>query len=452
MGHRYRRARTLQRRAGGVARSLADMQGIQGMPDRGALEVVLAAMSDGVVVYDCDGHIVSVNAAMNRLLGVNVASASAAPPPGGNASEAPAQTTDGSHVVAELIRQMGIPLGGSPDAALEKTVDTPFSVRMPNGREHWLSVTRSPIQDASGGICGTIAVFRDATYLQHLMREYTEAQADARTLRETVQHLEEFLAVAAHDLRSPLAVALGNLQLTQRRFTRQRAQLDSLYPEFTRPFEAIRKGLGESLRGVQQLAQSMAVLLDVARAGAGRLDLKRQQCDLVDLVHRQVHSQRIAAMRRDIRLALLTEHPVMVNVDAVRVGEVVANYVTNALKYSAEERPVEVEVSMRDDTARVAVRDGGPGLSPREQERVWERYYRVPGVESISDNNEDSGLGLGLHICKQIVEKHGGAVGVDSMKGAGSTFWFTLPLAPEAMSEVPVGVAPGRGEQDLALD
>lgn len=441
MGRGHRRARMTQRRAGGAARSLADMPGSQRMSDREALEAVLAAMSDGVVVYDGDGHVVSVNAAMNRLLGVDVASASAASPPGGEASEALAHTTDASYVLAELIRQMGIPPGGSPDAAPEKIVDTPIPVRMPNGRERWLSVTRNQLRDGSGGICGTVAVFRDATDHHHLVRGYTEAWADATALRETVQHLEEFLAVAAHDLRSPLAVAMGHLQLTQRRFTRQRGQLDSLYPEFTSPFEAIRKGLSESLRGVQQLAQSVAVLLDVAKASAGRLELKRQRCDLVELVHRQVHSQRIAAVHRDIRLALLTDLPMMVNVDAVRVGEVVANYMTNALKYSAEERPVEVEVSMRDDVARVAVRDGGPGLSPREQERVWERYYRVPGVEPISDNSEGSGLGLGLHICKKIVEKHGGAVGVESMLGAGSTFWFTLPLASETTSEVPVAVA-----------
>lgn len=447
MGHRHMRARMYQQRASKVTRSLEDMQGLQCMSDRQALEAIFATMSDGVVVYDRDGHVVCMNAVMNRLLGVNDGASSAELSSNTSTSGALLHfATDGS-LLTDVISQMGKRSESLPVTTLENTAAMPFRIHMPGGQERWLSVTMRPLLDASEEVFGTIAVFRDETEHQHMMRERSEALADVASLRETVQRMEEFLAVAAHDLRSPLTVALGNLQLTQRRFARQRARVNLLYPEFTSPFEVIGKGLREATRGVQQLVRSAAVLLDVARASAGRFELKLQRFDLVDLVCKQVQSQRLVVAHRVIHLGLHSDQPVMVNADEMRVGEVIANYMSNALKYSATELPVEVEVSMRDNAARVEVRDSGLGLPLMEQERVWEMYYRVPGVEPISDNSEGVGLGLGLHICKRIIEQHGGAVGVDSIMGAGSTFWFTLPLSPETECEVPSAVIARRDER-----
>jgi signal transduction histidine kinase len=108
---------------------------------------------------------------------------------------------------------------------------------------------------------------------------------------------------------------------------------------------------------------------------------------------------------------------------------VVTNYLTNALKYSAEEKPVFVRVGAHGaGAARVSVRDEGPGLPAEERVRVWERFHRAPGIALL--NGSGIGLGLGLHICKSFIERQGGQVGVESGEGAGSTFWFTLALAP----------------------
>jgi signal transduction histidine kinase len=157
------------------------------------------------------------------------------------------------------------------------------------------------------------------------------------------------------------------------------------------------------------------------------LELRRAPCDLEEVVREQVAALRVANPLRVVRLDTATEGRVQVEVDADRIGQVVANYVSNALKYSPEDRLVTVRVAVEGGWARVAVVDRGPGLPAHEQERVWGRYYRAEGVRVQSGSAV--GLGLGLHICKIIVEGHGGQVGIASRVGQGSTFWFTLPLA-----------------------
>ena len=105
------------------------------------------------------------------------------------------------------------------------------------------------------------------------------------------------------------------------------------------------------------------------------------------------------------------------------------NYLTNALKYSAEDQPIVVRVWADGMEARVSVRDRGLGLPSDEHERIWQPFYRIQGEQAWSQVAE--GLGLGLYISKTVVESHGGQVGVVSTRGVGSTFWFTLPLNPE---------------------
>ncbi len=164
----------------------------------------------------------------------------------------------------------------------------------------------------------------------------------------------------------------------------------------------------------------------MSRIGSNHLEVRFQECDLAALVRECVEEQRRAWTARTITLNL-PDGPVPVRADADRIAQVVTNYVTNALKYSAEDRPVAVRVDADDATARVSVRDQGPRLSPAQQKHIWDRFHRVPGVEV--QNGSGVGLGLGLYISRSLVQRQGGQVGVDSTPGAGSTFWFTLPRA-----------------------
>jgi signal transduction histidine kinase len=113
-------------------------------------------------------------------------------------------------------------------------------------------------------------------------------------------------------------------------------------------------------------------------------------------------------------------------IDAERISQVISNYVINALKYAPEDQPIEVRLEQKGERALFSVRDRGPGLSPSEQEKIWERFQRVEGIKR--QRGFAVGMGLGLYISRAIIEQHQGEVGVESVKGEGSTFWFTLPL------------------------
>ena len=194
--------------------------------------------------------------------------------------------------------------------------------------------------------------------------------------------------------------------------------------------------LEEAGKSAARLTRLLTLLFDTAAARADKLELHRAPVDLAALVREQVAAQRVAAPDRTIDLQTPADGaPVPVEVDADRIGQVITNYLTNALKYSPADRPVHVSVAVRVEggegqarVARVAVRDRGPGIPEAERGRVWELFHRAPGVEA-QDRARGGSLGLGLYICKAIVEAHGGRVGVASTVGEGSTFWFTLPLA-----------------------
>jgi signal transduction histidine kinase/PAS domain-containing protein len=271
---------------------------------------------------------------------------------------------------------------------------------------------------------------------ERLLRERTQAQATELALRQTQAQMEAFVATAAHDLRSPLAAAVGFLELAQRQTERLAAAVREEYPLLTPRVEGVRARLDDAAEGTQRLTRLLNVLFDTAALRTGKLELHRAPCDLVALLRGQVAALRVAGPERAIRLhlpAAASEEPIVVEADADRIGQVVTNYVTNALKYSSPDQPIDVSVEehgSRVHVARVVVRDQGPGIPKAEQARVWEPFHRAPGVTVQGGTQGQNGsLGLGLHICKAIVEAHGGRVGVESTVGEGSTFWFTLPLS-----------------------
>ncbi len=295
-----------------------------------------------------------------------------------------------------------------------------------DNRDLELNTSATPRKDREGRSVGTVQVARELVWRKRLEREREEARAHELALQETAQHMDEFLATASHDLRSPLTVALTATDLAIARFNRLASTVTARAPNLTGEVDAVRSCLEEASRSVDRLSRLATVLFDTSQVRAAKLELHRLPCELSALVREQVEALRLANSSRAIHLEAPADEPLLVLADADRIGQVVTNYLTNALKYSPPKQPIRVRATAEGRMARVAVRDHGPGLPAHEQEHIWQRFYRAKSVRVQS--GWSGGLGLGLHICKAIVEQHGGQVGVKSAIGHGSTFWFTLPL------------------------
>ena len=262
---------------------------------------------------------------------------------------------------------------------------------------------------------------------ERLLYERAKAQANELALREANRRMDVFLGIAGHELRTPLTAISGNIQLALRQVKKSIDEDGTYAGDLAGKLELIHTLLDRAERQVRLQNRLVGDLLDISRIQANKIAMQLEPCDLMAIVRDAVQDQCLLVPTRSIRLHMPAEATIPVVADADRIGQVITNYLTNALKYSAAERPVEVFLAIEGQMARVSVRDEGPGLSPTEQQAIWERFYQVESIKV--QNGSGVGLGLGLHICQTIIEQHQGQVGVQSSPGEGSTFWFTLPLA-----------------------
>jgi PAS domain S-box-containing protein len=246
--------------------------------------------------------------------------------------------------------------------------------------------------------------------------------------KELERRKDEFIHIISHELRTPLAAMHGNIQLAQMRLQRALRQEATIPPAMAKLLHDVELLLNRAMHQTRVEDRLIGDLLDVARIQSNKLELNISLCDLAKIVSGTVEDTRQIAQGREIVLEIQQE-PVLVMADADRIAQVVNNYLTNALKYSPPDRPIQVRLVVDGKQGQVSVQDYGPGLPREVQERIWERFYQAPNVPVQS--GPGIGLGLGLSICQALITRHNGQVGLQSVPGEGATFWFTLPLALE---------------------
>jgi len=300
-------------------------------------------------------------------------------------------------------------------------------IRRADGVYHTFLVRAAPTHDTEGHVQEWVGFCTDITESSQMTRRTEEARANALALREANRRMDEFLGIASHELKTPLTGLRMGIQLAERRLHRSLDDVGSSVSDLAAQIKGLERLLTRTEYQASLLGRLVDDLLNVSRIQAGKLELRPTLVNLATIVRDTVQAERLLVPSRTINVQALPAQPVQVMADADGIGEVITNYLTNALKYSQEERPVEVGLEVEGQHARVWMRDQGPGLRPAEQARIWERFQRAPGIEVQSGSGV--GLGLGLYISKNIVERLNGRVGVQSAPGKGSTFWFTLPLA-----------------------
>ena len=335
----------------------------------GRLAAVFSALSDGVLVTDQQARVSAANPAAHRLLRqtplIGCALAELLPP-----GRAELVQRNGDHIVRRW--------------------------RMP-AEEHEvvLEVVTTQTLDETGDAMGAIHTIRDVT-----------AQAQLLRLKE------EFLFAVAHELRTPVAGMTASLDLLHRDAT-------------TMSPRELRAMLGTLRRSALRLEALVENLLDIGSIQAGTFEVRAA----------------VANLRRCVKDALLLTEPLTtakeqrVNVhvargcervlaDPRRTTQVVANLVANASKYAPAKSAIHIEVEPLDGFVRLAVRDEGPGIAAAERARVFDRFYR-----SRIARDETTGIGLGLAICRAIVEAQGGAIGIADAPERGAIVHFTIPRA-----------------------
>jgi signal transduction histidine kinase len=241
-----------------------------------------------------------------------------------------------------------------------------------------------------------------------------ESHLELTRMREELAQLrlkDDFVAIASHELATPLtALNLG--------FELARARLEKVGPAET-------SALARVERAIRRIGALVDELMRVSLMQQGELPLSTERCDLGPLC-RQAAEDQESVTRRTITLELHDE-PVEVDVDPDAIAHVVSHLIANAVKFSTGDRPVVLTLFRSGGEAVVAIHDEGPGIPADEIPRVFERFHRVPDIEVQSGSR--IGLGLGLYVCKAIVERHHGRIWVESTVGQGSTLFFALPLA-----------------------
>ncbi|HVZ71988.1 MAG TPA: HAMP domain-containing sensor histidine kinase [Polyangia bacterium] len=216
------------------------------------------------------------------------------------------------------------------------------------------------------------------------------------------------LGTAAHEIKNALGPLAMTLQLAERR---------ALEGELVAP-----QDLAFARAQVRRLSRLVNDLLDVTLVDTERLPLRAHPANLAATVEEAIDVFERGNVRQVARA--LPSSPVSLTFDAERVLQVLLNLLENAAKYAPLPAPIAVSLTRTSGAARVEVRDGGPGLTPDDQRRVFDRFTRAREVD-----DDTRGLGLGLYLCRAIIERHGGRMGVDSSPGRGATFWFELPTS-----------------------
>lgn len=256
----------------------------------------------------------------------------------------------------------------------------------------------------------------DITLATELARRAALAVENARAYaaaRDAVRARDQLIAIVAHDLRNPLA-AVGILATLVRK--RHESEANT-----ARDLQIIE-------RSVDRMKHMISDLLDMSRIEAGKFSLDRKVISSVALVKEAITTHDVLAAERGIRLRADDDvADVSVLCDSARTAQVLANLVGNAIKFGRRDDTVTIGVVLDGDRARFNVTDTGPGIAPKDLSHIFELFWSAtPG--------RNDGAGLGLYICKRIIDAHGGQIWAESTLGRGTTIYFTLPRSPSVTS------------------
>lgn len=261
-----------------------------------------------------------------------------------------------------------------------------------DGRVLDVSITVSPIRDSQGNIIGASKIARDITERKEMERRR-----------------DEFISIVSHELKTPIT--------SQKAFGELLEQLIDI--KGNSEFKPYIQKINQQTKKLEHLIQD---LLELSRVEAGRLKMEHSPFEFDELVDEVVENTQMTTSRTIIKKGSTKK---MVVGDKERLGQVLTNLLSNAVKYSPDGSDIVVSSLVHDKSIITSVRDYGIGISKKYHQKIFERFYRVSG----NDEETYPGMGIGLNVSNEIVTRHGGKMWIESQKGKGSTFYFSIPIS-----------------------
>ncbi len=368
--------------------------------EKDQLEAILYYSADGILTVDRQLRITSFNPAMERLTGWRT----------------PEVMGRFYYDVLRPKDPQGNELGLHNDPLLQAfatsgpIVDREMIITTKDGQQVDIGVTASAVRSPHGEPLSGVLNLRDIT-----------------RIRENEQLRSTFMSIISHELQTPIAIIKGYASTLRRE--------DAKWDEQT-----IRGRLEAIEEESDRLHHLVTNLLQASRIQAGGLKMDPGPLDLAEMSRKVVRKFAAHSPNHTLRVHLPENLPT-VWADRERIEEVLLNLLDNAVKYSPQSKLIRIEAQVTDESVIISVGDRGMGIPLREQERIFDRFQRV-------DNNAartTQGAGLGLYICRAILEAHGGRIWVESELGKGSTFFFSLPRMENA--QLPMVVFGGREQK-----
>jgi two-component system, NtrC family, sensor histidine kinase KinB len=344
-----------------------------------ASQAAIDGLPDPVLVLDIAGQVQSLNQAAEAVLRL---------PHGGGGDLVAGLDPPLREVVARVRAHV---LGGH-GAWQPKGYEEAVRLDLADGAR-WLLPRATPLHSEAGTVTGVAIVLQDVSRLMRVDELKNDLVATvAHEFRTPLTSLRMAIHLCVEEAAGPLSDKQADLLLTARQDC-------------------------ERLQGI------VDDLLDLSRIQGGRMELLRHPVAARALLDEALAASRDAAAAAGLRLSIRGSVDDEVAADTERVALVLSNLVSNAIRHTPAGGEVALEASLAGDCVRFEVRDTGEGIPREYLERIFERFFRVPG-------RQEGGVGLGLYLVREIIQAHGGEVGVESEPGQGSTFWFTLPVAP----------------------
>lgn len=269
-----------------------------------------------------------------------------------------------------------------------------YQIRWPDGSLHWISAHGRARYDSEGKPVKMVGI----------LSEVTELKADE-------QRKNDFIGMVSHELKTPLTSMTAYMQILQ-------------YNAQKREDSFAATALEKAHNQLKKMTGMINSFLNVSRLESGKIHIDKQDFDLCILIEEMRNEFKVTANRHEIIFE--ENQSVFVNADKDKIGHVVTNFISNAVKYSPVNTVITISCRLEGNSAIVSVRDQGKGIREEDMAKLFERYYRVNDQSSTI-----SGFGIGLYLCAEIIERHSGRIWVDSKLGFGSSFHFSLPSDPK---------------------